>query len=148
MKFHGTLLLGGKTATGIEVPAEIVTGLGSGKRPKVRVTINNYTYRSSVAPMDGKFMIPVSEDVRNKAGVAAGDEVDVDIELDTEPRELIIPSDFAEALGLNSEAKQFFDGLSYSNKQRFTLSIEQAKTAETRQRRIEKAISNLREGKI
>ncbi|TMD67113.1 MAG: DUF1905 domain-containing protein, partial [Chloroflexi bacterium] len=141
MRFRAIIQLGGKTATGIRVPAEVVESLGSSKRPAVRVTINGHTYRSSVASIGGEFMLPVSAEIRERAGVAAGDEVDVDIELDTEPREVSVPPDFMDALDRDADAKRFFDGLSYSNKQRFVLSIEGAKTAETRQRRIAKAVS-------
>src|SRR5436190_8407345 len=91
MKFNAVVLLSGKTATGISVPPTVVESLGSSKRPPVRVTINGYTYRSTVAPMGGEFMLPVSGEIRKSAGVGAGDEVDVDIELDTEPRELNVP---------------------------------------------------------
>jgi hypothetical protein len=148
MKFHATLLLGGKTATGIEVPPEVVAALGSSKKPAVRVTLNGYPYRSTIATMGGKFMLPVSAEVRAGAGIAAGDEVDVELELDTEKREVTLPADFAAALDQDAEAKTFFEGLSYSNKLRHVLAIEQAKTAETRQRRIEKAVAMLREGKV
>jgi hypothetical protein len=148
MKFRAIIELSGKTATGISVPAEIVEHLGSSKRPPVRVTLNGYTYRSTVAPMGGKFMLPVSAEIRGSAGVAAGDEVDVDIESDTAPREVTVPPDFREALDRDADAKRLFDGLSYSNKQRVVLSIEGAKTAETRLRRIDKAMSDLREGRI
>ncbi len=147
MRFHATIQQTGKTTTGIQVPQEVMESLGGSKRPKVRITINEYTYRSSVAPMDGVFMIPVSAEVRSNAGVAGGDEVDVGIELDTEPREVSVPPDFAAALEGDAAVKQFFEGLSYSNQQRHVLSIEGAKTAETRQRRIDKAIHTLREGK-
>jgi hypothetical protein len=145
MRFRATLQLGGKTATGIEVPAEVVEGLGAGKRPAVRVTIKGHTYRTTVAPMGGRFMLPVSADNRTSAGVAAGDEVDVDIALDTEPREVSVPPDLAEALDAEPDAKRYFDGLSYSHKLRHVLAIEGAKTAETRQRRVAKAVSALRE---
>lgn len=148
MRFHTVVQLNGKTATGIPVPAEVVAGLGTSKRPAVQVTLNGYTYRSTVAPMGGTFMLPVSADVRERAGVAAGDEVDVEITLDTEPREVTVPPDLAEALDHDADARQFFAGLSYSNQQRIVLPIAEAKTAETRQRRIAKAISMLREGRI
>jgi uncharacterized protein YdeI (YjbR/CyaY-like superfamily) len=92
-------------------------------------------------------MLPISAENRASAGVAAGAEVEVDIELDTEPREVTVPPDLAEALERDVEAKRYFEGLSYSQKQRHVLPIEQAKTAETRQRRIGKALSNLREGR-
>ena len=147
MRFHTTIEQGGKTATGIHVPDDVVSGLGAGKRPKVRVTIEGYTYRSSVASMGGRFMVGVSAEVRERAGVAGGDEVDVDIELDTEPREVTVPPDLAQALGRDAKAKRFFEGLSYSQQQRHVLSIEGAKTPETRQRRIDKAVVTLREGR-
>lgn len=146
MKFRSVLQLNGKTATGIEVPAEVVTALGSGKKPAVKVIINGYTYRSSVASMGGVFMLPVSAEHRQGAGVAAGDEIEVELELDTAPREVNVPTDFAEALEHDTEAKQAFEKLSYSHKLQHVLAIEQAKTAETRQRRIEKALSTLRGG--
>jgi hypothetical protein len=147
VRFRATLQLGGKTATGIEVPAEVVESLGAGKRPPVRVTIKGHTYRTTVAPMGGRFMLPVSADNRTSAGVVAGDEVDVDVALDTEPREVSVPPDLAEALDAEPDAKRYFDGLSYSHKLRHVLAIEGAKTAETRQRRVAKAVSALREGR-
>jgi hypothetical protein len=147
MKFRAPLLLAGRTATGIQVPPRIVEGLGKGKRPPVTVTINGHTYRSTVAPMGGVFMIGVSAENRQAAGVSAGDTLDVDVELDTEPREVVVPPDFSKALKNDAEAKRFFEGLSYSNKRRFVLSIEDAKTPETRQRRIDKSVGTLREGR-
>ena len=148
MRFHTTILQSGKTAAGIEVPEEIVTALGSGKRPKVAVTINGYTYRSSIAPMNGVFMVGVSSDVRAAAGVAGGDEVDVDIKLDTAPREVTVPVDFAAALDAAPRARATFESLSYSNKSWHTLQIEGAKTDETRQRRIAKSIEALSDGRV
>jgi len=147
MKFRATLELGGKTATGFRVPAEVVAALGTSKRPPVRVTINGHTYRNTVAVYGGVFMLGVSAEHRAAAGVQAGDELDIDIELDTAPREVAVPADFAAALDADADARRFFDGLSYSHKQRHVFAIEQAKTAETRQRRIDKAISDLRAGR-
>ena len=89
----------------------------------------------------------LSAENREAAGVAAGDEVDVEIELDTEPREVTVPADFADAIDRDADARRFFDGLSYSNKRRYVMGIEEAKTAETRQRRIAEAVSMLREGR-
>ncbi|HLV97424.1 MAG TPA: YdeI/OmpD-associated family protein [Ktedonobacterales bacterium] len=145
MRFRASIQLSGKTATGIEVPAEVVASLGPSKRPSVRVTINGYTYRSTVAPMGGVFMLPISAEHRQSAGVAAGDEVEVDIELDTEPREVVAPPDLREALDSDAQARQVFDMLSYSQKQQLVLSIEGAKTSETRLRRLAKVVSTLRE---
>ncbi len=147
MRFQATVELGGKTATGIRVPAEVVSALGPGKRPAVRVTINGYTYRSTVASMGRAFMLPVSAEVRRRAGIVAGDQVDINIALDIEPREVAVPPDFAEVLDGDTDARRFFDGLSYSNKRRLVISIEDAGTAETRQRRVAKAVATLREGR-
>lgn len=147
MRFRTTVELGGKTATGLRVPAEVVAGLAKGKKPPVRVTIKGHTYRSTVAVMGGAYFLPLSAENRGSAGVAAGDEVDVDLELDTEPREVSLPPDFTDALGRDGDAQRFFDGLSYSHKRRYVMGIEEAKTAETRQRRIDKAVSMLRDGR-
>ena len=147
MEFRARVLLAGKTATGIEVPAKVVESLGPSKRPPVRVTINGYTYRSTVASFGGAFMIGISAEVRERARVAAGDEVEVNVELDTEVREVSVPADFAAALKRDAVAKRFFDRLSYSNRRRFVLLIEGATTAETRQRRIASAIDRLHEGR-
>jgi hypothetical protein len=145
--FRATIQLGGKTATGIEVPDDVVTALGPSRRPAVRVTIAGYTYRTSVASMRGRFMLPISAAVREAAQVAAGDEVDVELELDTEPRVVDVPPDFAEALSHDAEAGRAFEALAYSHKQRHVLAIEGAKTDETRQRRIAKSVESLRAGR-
>lgn len=147
MRFRTTIVLGGKTATGMRVPPQVVASLGPSKRPAVRVTIGDYTYRSTVATMGGEFMLPVNAAVRKGAGVAAGDEVDVEIELDTEPREVTLASDFAAALDRDGEARRYFDGLSYSHKRQYVTWIEEAKKAETRERRIAQAVSRLHEGR-
>jgi len=148
MRFRTTILQSSKTATGIEVPPDVVASLGSGKQPLVRVTINGFTYRSAVAVMGGVFMVGVSADNRVGAGVKGGDEVDVDIELDTAPREVAVPPDFQAALDKEPAAQATFDKLSNSNKGWHTLQVEGAKTDETRQRRIAKSIAALREGRI
>ena len=148
MIFHAIVELNGKTATGIRVPAEIVEALGSGKKPAVRVTINGFTYRSTVAVYGGEFFLPVSAEVRAGAGIAAEDEIEVAVELDTEPREVVVPPDLSSALEADPEARRFFDGLSYSNKRRIVLGIDDAKTPETRRRRIDKAIERLRQGLV
>jgi hypothetical protein len=148
MRFRTRILAAGKTAAGIEVPPKVVEGLGSGKVPLVRVTINGYTYPSAVAVMGGKFMVGVSNANRQAAGVAAGETVDVDIEVDTQPRVLALPDDFAKALDRDANAKKVFDGLSNSKKQRLVLPVANGKTPETRQRNIEKTMSALREGKV
>jgi hypothetical protein len=148
MRFRTTILQSGPTATGIRVPDEIVEALGAGRRPAVRVTINGFTYRSSIAVLGGDHMVGVSAENRAGAGGAGGDEVDVDIELDTEPREVSVPPELAAALDAEPAARATFDRLSYSNKSWHVLQVTGAKTDETRQRRIARSIEALREGRI
>ncbi len=147
MRFTTTLRLEGKTATGIQVPPEVVQALGQGKRPPVRVTIGSHTYRSTIAAFGDIYMLPVAAEHRTAAGIQAGDEIDVDLELDTAPREVTPPDDLAVALDREPAARATFDGLSNSNRKWHVLNIEGAKTPETRQRRIEKSIAVLREGR-
>jgi uncharacterized protein YdeI (YjbR/CyaY-like superfamily) len=97
-----------------------------------------------VAVYGTEFMIGVSAENRTAAGVAAGDVVDVELELDTAPRVTEVPEDFAAALDRAPAARQAFDALSYSNKSFFVIGIRDAKTAGTRQRRIDKAVARLR----
>ncbi len=147
MKFRATLQLARKTATGIPVPNDVVDALGGGNRPSVRVTLAGYSYQTTVARMGGEFKFPVSAAVREQTGLAAGDEVEVEIELDTEPRQLSVPAELAQALEHDRDAKRAFERLSYSNRKRHALAVEGAKTPETRQRRIAKALDELRGGR-
>ena len=147
MRFRTTIELAGKTATGIDIPDEVVEGLGAGRKPPVRVTIAGHTYRSTVAVRGDRYLVGVNAANREAAGVAAGDEVDVDIELDTAPREVTVPADLATALDADPDAKRFFESLSYSQKQGYVQPIEQAKKPETRDRRVEKAVAMMREGR-
>src|ERR1043166_934178 len=116
MRFHTRLLQSGKSATGLQVPPEVVEQLGAGKRPAVSVTLRGHTYRSTIAPMGGVYMLPVSAEIRGITGLAGGDAVDVEVELDTAPRVVTIPPDFVAALDAETEAKSFFETLSYSTK--------------------------------
>jgi hypothetical protein len=147
MRFRTTVVASGKTAAGFEVPEEVMAALGAGRKPAVTVTVGSHTYRSTVATLDGRPMIGFSNDNRAKAGVAAGDEVDIDIELDTAPREVTVPDDLATALAADDAARATWEALSFSNKSWHVLSIEGAKAAETRQRRIDKSLAALRNGK-
>jgi len=144
-EFTGTVERNGKTATGIEVPAKVVQDLGSTKRPAVRVTLGRHTYRSTVASMGGRFMLPVSADVREAAGVAAGDRVRVQLELESVPREVEVPPELADALAGDSKVRARWEALSYSNKRRHTLAIDGAKSPETRARRVAKVLGELRD---
>jgi Bacteriocin-protection, YdeI or OmpD-Associated/Domain of unknown function (DUF1905) len=146
-KFRTTVELFTKTGTGLRVPHDVVADLGRGKRPPVRVAIGGHTYRSTIAAYGDEFFLPLNAKDRASAGVAAGDQVDVEVELDTEPREVTVPSDLASALAADAQARRHFDGLSYSHKREYVSWIEEAKRAETRQRRIAGAVDMLRDGK-
>lgn len=147
MRFRTTIKSSGKNAAGIPVPPEVMAALAAGKKPPVTVTVGGHTYRSSVATVDGQPMISFSAENRSKAGVAGGDEVDVEVELDTAPREVTVHYDLAAALAGDHAARDTWDRLSYSNRSWHVLSIEGARTDETRQRRIAKSIDALRAGR-
>ena len=131
---------GGRDVTGLEVPAEAVAALGKGKKPPVRVTLNGYTYASTVAVMDGVFMLPLSRENRAAAGAAAGDVVEVTLELDTEPRTVAVPEDLAAALAEQPGATEAFAALAPSARKEFVRQVESAKAQETRARRIAKIV--------
>lgn len=146
MKFTTTIQGSGNKA-GIVVPEEIVSALGAGRRPPVVVTINGQSYRSSIAVMGGQNMIGVSTANRELTGTSAGDTVEVDVELDTQPRVVDVPEDLAAALDSEPEAKAFYATLNYSSQRRYVEPIADAKTKETRSRRIAKVMADLRAGK-
>jgi hypothetical protein len=146
MRFAATLQLHGKTATGIEVPDEVVEALGAGNRPAVAVRLNDFTYRSTIARMGGVFLLPVSAEVRAGAGISAGERIDVDIELDSAPREVVVPDDVRAALDAAPGAAAAFDKLSFSHRKEHIRAIDDAKTIQTRQRRIATAIDKLTAG--
>jgi hypothetical protein len=144
VRFRATLQTNGKTATGIEVPPTVVEALGGGKRPPVRITLQEHTYRTTVAKMGGRFLIPVSAEVRQAAGVTAGDELDVGIELDDAPRTVEVPADLAAALEAEPAAARAWMALSYTHRKEWVRSVEDAKKSETRQRRVQAAVDQLR----
>ena len=141
--FKTVLLTAGKTATGIKIPGEIIDKLNAGKKPPVKVTINGFTYRSTIAVMGGNFMVGVSAENREGAKVKGGDTIDVTIELDTQPRVIEVPEALKKALDKNAKAKKAFESLSYSKQQVLVLPVSKAKTDETRNRNIEKALKAL-----
>ena len=142
--FHSELLQQGKSATGFAVPDEVMESFGAGKRVAVVVTIGDHTYRSTVGPYGGANMLPVSGAHRAAAGIAAGDIVEITLALDDQPREVAVPQDLSTALDSDAAARAAFDGLSYSNQLAHVLSVEGAKTLETRERRIAKVLDSLR----
>jgi hypothetical protein len=141
--FSTTLLQAeGMNATGIQVPDEAVAALGKGKRPAVKVTVNGYTYRSTVASMGGVFMIGFAAEHRAASGINAGDAIEVTLELDEAPRTVEVPADLAAALDAGG-LRAAFDAAAPSKRKEFVRQVEDAKTEDTRQRRIAKIIAGL-----
>lgn len=145
MRFDAELRLNGKTATGVPVPESVIEGLGGGRRPRVTVSLNGYSFQTSLGTMSGQVLVPVSAAIRSAAGIAAGDRLEVEIELATAPAQVAVPEDLLAALAAEPEAHAFFDGLTASQKRGYTEWIEQAKQAETRQRRLAQTLTALRE---
>jgi hypothetical protein len=143
MEFDATLDLDGKTATGITVPAEIVTTLDAGKRPSVQVTINGHSFSTTIGSVKGVFKIPVSAERRELIHAAAGDSLRVSVVLAAAPGQVAVPQDLADALASDPGTEEFFAGLTPSQKKGFIAPIEDAKTADTRARRVEKAAAAL-----
>ncbi|MEO6349470.1 MAG: YdeI/OmpD-associated family protein, partial [Candidatus Limnocylindrales bacterium] len=137
----------GSTATGIHIPDEVLAALGAGKKPPVKMRVDGYGYRSTVATVDGKYMVGFNADHRAASGLKGGDEVEVDVEVDTEPRIVALPADFKHALDAEPAARQTFDKLSNSLKGYHVSQVTGAKTDDTRQRRIEKSVATLKAGK-
>ncbi|WP_273734402.1 YdeI/OmpD-associated family protein [Mycolicibacterium septicum] len=141
MKFSTTMFQDGNN-TGIEVPAEVVDALGAGKRPAVVVDVNGYRYRSTIAPMGGRFLIPFSAERRDESGIGGG-AIDVDLTVDTEPRTVEAPDDLRAALAESPGAPAKWESLSYSKQKAYVTSVQGAKAADTRARRIAKVIAEL-----
>ena len=147
MKFSTRVELGGKTATGFPVPDDVVAALQSGRRPAVRITIGRYSYRSTVATMGGRSMIPLSAEHREAAGLKAGDVIEVDIEVDAAPRTVDVPPDMATALDHDPSVRAFFDSLTPSQQKEWVRWVEEAKKPETRRARISKSFEALHAGR-
>lgn len=141
--FRTTLLGDGTSSAAIEIPAEIIDQFGAGKRPPVQLILGGHTVRTTVAVMGGRYLIAVNADVRRMTGLQGGDTVDIEIVLDNEPRSVTIPDDLDAALASHPDARQGFENLTASKQQRIVTGIEQAKTRETRGRRISRAITDL-----
>ncbi|GAA2035391.1 hypothetical protein GCM10009819_19830 [Agromyces tropicus] len=139
MQFETTMSQTGNN-TGIEVPAEVVEELGGGRRAPVVVRVNGFEYRSTLAVMGGRHLIPFSSDKRAATGISGGDPITVELELDTAPRTVEPPEDFAAALDATPGAREAYDRLAPSHQKAHVTAITDAKTDETRQRRIAKAI--------
>lgn len=146
VSFETTLSAFGNN-TGIVVPPDAIEALGEGKRPPVDVQLNNCKYRTTVGSMKGQSMISVSAAIRAEAGLVAGDAVAVTLTVNDTARDVTIPDDLAAALCDNAGTASFFAGLSNSLQRYHIDQITSAKTEDTRQRRIDKAIGLFLNGK-
>ncbi len=147
IRFTATVELNGKTATGVEVPAEVVERLGGGRRPAVRVSVNGHTYASTVGVMGGRSMLPLSAENRAAAGVSAGDEVAVEVVPDAAPRTVELPDDLAAALTAEPAAKAAYDALAPSHRKEWVRWVTEAKKPETRADRLGRTVASLAEGR-
>lgn len=143
MKFKATVIPSGN-ALGVEVPQEVVDGLGQGKRPPVVVAINGHSWRTRVAAMRGQILIGISAANREASGVDLGEEIEVDLQLDDEPRVVEAPDDLAAVLDADPALRGAYERMAFSLKRKQVGEIESAKSPETRQRRIEKLVASLR----
>ncbi len=144
--FETTVAVTGNN-TGIVVPEDAIERLAAGKRPSVLVNVNGYEYRNTVGVMGGKHMISISAAVRNATGLKGGDPIRVTLAVADTPREVTLPDDFAAALASDEQASAFFGKLSNSMQRYHVDNITAAKSADTRQRRIDKALALFRDGK-
>lgn len=147
MRFRTRVEQHGRSATGLPVPAEVVEGLGGGGRPAVVVTLGGHTYRTTVGTMAGRRLLPLAAEHRTAAGVGAGDEVDVEVVLDTAPRTVEVPEDLAAALAAEPAAQRLFDDLAPSHRKEWVRWVSEAKQAATRDRRLAATVEALREGR-
>jgi hypothetical protein len=133
--------------TGIEVPPDVIQALGVGSRPAVSVDVNGYVYRYTVGVMGGKHLIGVSAAIRKETGLRADDPITVTLTVDDTARTVDVPADLAAAMEANPGTRAFFDKLSNSMQRSHVDNLTSAKTDETRQRRIDKAVELFRNGK-
>ncbi len=146
MEFRTTVELSGRTATGLRVPDDVVEALGGGRRPPVQVTVAGYSYRTTVAPMGGAFYVPLSGEHRAASGLAAGQEVDVRLELDDAPRETPLPDDLDAAL--DDDARAFFSALAPSHRKEWVRWVEEAKKPGTRAGRVAQIAERAAAGEV
>jgi hypothetical protein len=143
MRWTGELGKGGGNTAGFVIPEEVVDALGGGRRPKVRVTVEGYSWRSSIASMGGQFMLGVSQAHRAASGLTPGRTYDVDLELDTALRTVDLPDDLGRAIDAQPGAREHWERLSFTHQREHVEAVEGAKRAETRERRIERCLAML-----
>jgi hypothetical protein len=143
MEFTTELEATGGNTTGFVVPTEVVEALGAGRRPKVVVTVNEHTWRTSIASMGGRYLLGASAAVRAEAGISAGQTLTVSVEVDTAPRRVVVPDALAAALATSPEAAAAWDALTYSQQRQHAEAVLAAKKPETRERRVSTIIERL-----
>lgn len=136
---YTTVVLGFGNHASIEIPDEILAKLGANRRAPLKVTINGYTYQSTATGVEGKCMVVFPQKDRAAAGASAGDKVRVTLELEVGHREVNMPLELVEALR-KAKLTQVFDELSYSKRKEFARQVSEAKTDETRTRRVDKVL--------
>jgi hypothetical protein len=147
LRFTTTLLARGPAAAVVLDEAQ-VAAVGEGrKRFPVVARVNGYAWRTTVTPMGGEFLVGLSRAVRAEAGAEAGDAVEVELELDTAPREVEVPEALADALARDAGARKAFEGLAYTHRKEYARWIGEAKREETRDRRVAEALKMLVEGR-
>ena len=145
--FTATILNAGGGGAYVEVPFDVEAVFGS-KKPRVKATFEGVPYRGLLARMGTeRHVLIILKEIREKIGKSFGDEVNITVELDTEPRVIELPSELKKALKTEQEAKSFFDKLSYTHQREYVMWINEAKREETRQSRIVKAVEMLKQGK-
>ena len=143
ISFSATLVARGPAAAVI-LDDEQVAAIGEGaKRFPVLATVNGHSWRTSVMRMHGEFMLGLNREVRETAGVEAGDLVDVRVELDSAPREVDVPAALTGALEHDPAAKEAFESLAFTHRKEFARWVAEAKREETRDRRVAKALEML-----
>jgi hypothetical protein len=147
LKFETTLAPRGPAAA-IVLDDDQVAAVGEGaKRFPVRATINGCELRLSVARMRGEFLLGLSKEARARAGVQAGDTVQVELELDTAPREVEVPERLAQALASDPQARSRFEALAFTHRKEFARWVAEAKRPETQERRVTQTLTMLRAGR-
>lgn len=142
--FTTTLVSAGGNNVGIVLADDQLADLGRGKRAPVTVTLNGYTYRSTPGVMGGRNLVGVNAAHRKASGVAAGDTLEVTIEVDDAPRVVEVPEVLATALAADEAASTRWDAWAPSARKEHARSIGDAKTGDTRDRRLAKTMAALR----
>lgn len=146
MKLNAELLRTGANTTGIEVPQAVLDALGGGKRPRVEVVLNGFSFTLTLGSMGGRVMIPVSAERRQQAGVTGGETYEIDISVTAAPRAIELPDDLAGALAA-AGVTEAFEQLAPSQRKEHVRAVNEAKAPETRARRIAKTVEMLSDGR-